>query len=258
LHKQRRTDRLYRLLDSLSSDPTSPSSVPSSVPSPGILPSPVPSPILSTTATPSSMPSPVPSDDSCGSAFTTGTTSDASFQSTCSSSVSQRNGPCTRIAVCKLKETRRLNKSRRSKTKLIYNYYVSPGDGWAFLGISDPSDDSLDVSLPSPSSFAFNQLLIPSSYDVIGTQDPFDFLDPDVSMASDECSSSSVSPIDGDSSSVSTVQHSYKGTERVTPSPSTNTRAGRVTPSPSIPLPGAGRVTDRFDAPKTFSSISTF
>lgn len=103
------------------------------------------------------------------------------------------------------------------------------------------------IPLSYPSSVAFNLIQVPSSYDVIGTQDPFDFFDPDATIASNECFASSVSLTDGDSSSLFTVQHTNKGTERVTPSLSTNTGAGRVTLSTSTPFSGARRLTDRFD-----------
>ena len=106
-----------------------------------------------------------------------------------------------------MKKSRRLNKSRRLKTKLLYNHYVGPGDGSTFLGSSDPPDDPLDFPLPSPSSIPIHHLQVPPSYDVLGSQYLFDFLDPDASVASDECSSSCVSPIDDDASSVSTVHH---------------------------------------------------
>mgnify|MGYP005684526879 CR=1 FL=1 len=96
-------------------------------------------------------------------------------------------------AVRKLKKERRLHRSHRPQIKLLYNHYVGPGDGWTFLGSSDSSDDSLDVPLPSPSSIPIHHLQVPPSYDVLGSQDPFDFLDPEASVAADECSSSCVS-----------------------------------------------------------------
>ena len=201
-------------------------------PTPSPLQSPVPSndschsasttstgPLPSTATTPSSLPSPVPSDDSCHSASTTDTTSDTSSQSTSSSTSSQHNGPRHKIAIRKLKKTQRLRKSRRLRTKLLYNHYVGPGDGWTFLGSSDPSNDPLDASLPSPSSIPIHHLKVPPSYDVLGSQDPFDFLDPDASVASDECSSSCVSPIDDDASSVSTVQHANTASEQLNNTP---------------------------------------
>ena len=126
----------------------------------------------------------MPSDISCHSA--TDISSDESSQSTFPSSLNQYNGPCKRIAVRKLKKTRRLQHSCRPKTKLLYNHYVGPGDGWTFLGSSDPSEDSLDVPLPSPSSIPIHHLKVPPSYDVLGFRDPFDFLDPEASI-NDDC-----------------------------------------------------------------------
>lgn len=93
----------------------------------------------------------------------------------------------------------------------------------------------------------------------MGTQDPFGFLDSDVSITTDDCSSSCVYSIDTDSSSVSTVQHSNTGTVRVKPSLSTNTTAERAQPSPSTPFLGVGRVNASFDLslhPK-LSQVST-
>ena len=84
-----------------------------------------------------------------------------------------------------MKKSRHLNKSCRPKTQLLYNHYVVPGDNWSFLGSSNPPDDPLDVPLPSPSSIAINQLKVPPSYDVLGTQDPFDFLEPVASIANE-------------------------------------------------------------------------
>ena len=138
------------------------SPVPSSVPSPGDSPSPVPSSVPSPGDSLSLMPSPMPSKDSCGSASTAGSSSDESSESTFLSSLSQHNGPCKRIVVRKLKKSRRLIKFRHPKTKLLSNQYIGPGngpddgDGWLFLGSSDPSDDSLDVPLLSLSSVAIN------------------------------------------------------------------------------------------------------
>ena len=149
-------------------------------------------PLPNTATTPSSLPSSVPSDDSCSSASTTDTTSDTSSQSTSSSTSSQHNGPRQKIAIRKLKKSRRLRKSRRLKTKLLYNHYVGPGDGWTFLGSSDPPDNPLDDSLPSPSSIPIHHLKVPPSYDVLGSQVPFNFLDPEASVATDDCSSSRI------------------------------------------------------------------
>ena len=58
----------------------------------------------------------------------------------------------------------------------------------------------------------------------MGTQDPFDFIDPDTTLASDNCSFSSESTV-----------------------PYRNTGAGKVTSSPSIFVSEAGRVTNRID-----------
>ena len=121
----------------------------------------------------------MPSNDSCGSASTTDSSSYESSQSTFSSSPSQRNCLRKRITVRKLKKSQRLRKSHRPKTKLLYNHYVGPGDNWAFLSSSDPSDESLYIPLPSPSSDAIHQLQVPPSYDIMGTQDPFDLLGSD-------------------------------------------------------------------------------
>ena len=107
-------------------------------------------------------------------------------------------------------------KFHRSKTKLVYNRYVGPGDDWTFLSSSDPSDDSLDVPLSSTSSVATNQLQVPPSYNIMGTQDPFDSLGSDVAITGDDFSSSYFYSIDDDSSPVSTIQHANTGTGRVT------------------------------------------
>ena len=72
--------------------------------------------------------------------------------------------------------------------------------------------------MSSPSSVAINQFQVPPSYDVMGDQDPFDFLGSDVFITGDDCSSSCVYSIDEDSSSVSTVQHANTETERVSKS----------------------------------------
>ena len=95
-----------------------------------------------------------------------------------------------------MKKTKRKNKIHSSKTKLLYSHYVDPGDGWIFLGSSDPSIDSLDAPLLSPSCVAFNQLHVPPSFDVMGTQDPFDFINPNVTITSDEYSFSSDSTVE--------------------------------------------------------------
>ena len=125
-----------------------PGAVPSSEPSLYNLPSPMPSPTTSHLAVPSAMssagdssspvpssvPSPghskshVPSDDSSGSASTANSSIDEASQSTFLSSSNQSNGPRKRIAVRKLKKSRRLNNSCRPITKLLYNHYVGPGD----------------------------------------------------------------------------------------------------------------------------------
>ena len=192
--------------------------------------------MTSSVPSPVDSPSPMTRDDSSSSVSTADSSSDESSQSTFSSSSNQRNGPCKRIAVRKLKRSRRLSKSRSSKTKLLYNHYVCPGDCWTFLGLSDPSNVSLDFPLPSPSSVTINQFQVPPSYDIMGSKDPFDLLDFDVSTTGDDCSSSCVYSIDADFSSVSIVHYANTGTRKVTPSLSTNTPAGRVPPSPSILL----------------------
>ena len=56
------------------------------------------------------------------------------------------------------------------------NHYVGPGDGWTFLGSSDPFADSLDDPPSSPFSVVLDQLQVPSSFNVMDTQDPFDFI----------------------------------------------------------------------------------
>ena len=162
-----------------------PSPKPSFFPSPGDSTSPVPP---STFPTPDDSPSPVPSDTSCDSA--TDNSSDQSSQSA--------------FQVVR-------------QPKLLYNHYVSPGDGWTFLCLSDPSGDSLDVPLPSPSSIPIDHLKVPPSCDVLGSQDQFGFLDPVASAADDECSSSYVSPmpIDADSFSLSTVQNADTNSEQL-------------------------------------------
>ena len=146
-----------------------------------------------------------------------------------------------------MKKTRRLKHSHCPKTKLLYNHYVGPGDGWTFLGSSDPSDDSLDVPLPSPSSVAINQLQVPPSHDVMTTRNPFDFLCSDVSITGDDCSFSCVYSIDDDSSSVSTVQHANTELGRVNQYLSPDKTAGREQSSPSTPFSGVGRVNASFD-----------
>ena len=98
-----------------------------------------------------------------------------------------------------------------------------------------------------PTSIAINQLQIPPSYNVMGTQDPFDFLDSDVSITGDDCSSSCVYSIDDDFSSVSTVQHANKETGRVNQSPFLNTTEVRKQPSPSTLFSGVRRVNASFD-----------
>ena len=239
--EQRRSNCLYHLGHSTSpSNVGSPSPVTSSVPSPGDSPSPVPSPVPSpggsSSAEPSSVPSPVPSSDPFASA--TDSSDDESAQSTFSSSSTQRNGPRKRIAIRKLKKARRLKLSRRPQTKLLYNHYVGPGDGWTILGSSDPPKNPLDASLPSPSSIPIHHLKVPPSYDVLGSQDPFDFLDPEASVATAESSSSCVSPVDDDDSSVSTVQHANTASTPPIHTP---------VETPPFSLPGFGRVNAKFD-----------
>ena len=116
----------------------------------------------------------------------------------------------------------------------------------------------MDVPPQSHSSVATNQLQFLPRYDVMGTQDPFDFPGSDVTITGVDCSSSCVYSIDDDSSSsVSPFQHANTGTRWVNPSLSLNTTAGRVQPSLSPPFIGAGRVNASFDLflhPKLFQA----
>ena len=160
--EQRKRHVLFRLPQSMSPPSALPSAVPSPVPSP--VPSLVstnagqPSPEPTTVPTHDDSPSHVPNETSCHSA--SDNSSNESSRSTFLSSSNQHNGPCKRVAVHKLKKVRRLQRSRRPKTKLLYNHYVGPGDGWTFLGLSDLSDNSLDVPLPSPSSIPIHHLQV--------------------------------------------------------------------------------------------------
>ena len=77
----------------------------------------------------------------------------------------------------------------------------------------------MKVPFPSPSSIPIHHLKVPPSYDVLGSQDPFDFLDSEASVATAECSSSCVSPIDDDDSSLSTVQHANTDSKQPTQTP---------------------------------------
>ena len=95
----------------------------------------------------------------------------------------------------------------------------------------------MDVPLSSLSSIPIHHLKVPPSYDVLGFQNPFDFLDPETSVAADECSSSGVSPLDDDNFSISTVQHTNTDSDQLHQAPSED-----VPTSPSTSLPGIGRV----------------
>ena len=105
----------------------------------------------------------------------------------------------------------------------------------------------MNVPLPSPSCIPIHHLKVPPSYDVLGSQDPFDFLEPEATTNDDASPSSCGSSYDDDSSSVSTVQHANTGTGRVTPSLSPSTSPERAQPSPTTPCLGVGRVNASFD-----------
>ena len=66
---------------------------------------------------------------------------------------------------------------------------------------------------------SIHHLKVPPSYDVLGSHDPFDFLDPEASVATDDCSSFCVSPTGDDDSSLSTVQHANTDSEKLDHTP---------------------------------------